>query len=64
MFSKLVKKYRYSYFLVCVIAALIMLLNILIPQALFVISAVVVVVIDFGLCVSSITLVRLSLIHI
>lgn len=58
MFSKLVKKYRYSYFLVCVIAALIMLLNILIPQALFVISAVVVVVIDFGLCVSSITLVR------
>ena len=58
MFSKLVKKYRYSYFLVCVIAALIMLLNILIPQALFLISAVVVVIIDFGLCVSSITLVR------
>ncbi len=58
MIRELIKKYRYSYNMVCLTAALIMAVNIFFPITLFVMALTIVTVIDFGLCVSSITLVR------
>ncbi len=58
MLSKLIMRLRYSYAAVCLIAAAIMAVNIIFPQTLFYMALVVVTIIDFGLCVSSITLVR------
>ena len=58
MLSKLIMRFRYSYAMVCLIAASIMAVNIIFPQTLFYMAFIVVTVIDYGLCVSSITLVR------
>ncbi len=53
------KKFRYSYAHVCLVALLIMIINlVLIPESLLYMSAVMVVMLDFWLFVGSITLVK------